>query len=107
MVPLTWEERLFGMSLLGKLPTAINPERRNCEVMILGQFGSYLMDHQPHSSGKFNNTTPVYKADAESEEGIARLAAIGLLLRSDADSWWGKQPMFRVRVQGRILTIRK
>jgi len=33
MVPVTWEERLFGMTLFGKLPVAINPERRNCEMI--------------------------------------------------------------------------
>jgi hypothetical protein len=57
IVPLTWEERSFGIPS-GKLPTAIKPERRNCEVMS-NQCGLSL-ENLPHRCGELNNTTPVF-----------------------------------------------
>jgi hypothetical protein len=57
IVPLTWEERLFGIPS-EKLPMAIKPERRNWEVMS-NQCGLTLKN-LPHRCGELDNTTPVF-----------------------------------------------
>jgi hypothetical protein len=57
IVPLTGEERLSGILLSGKLPTTINPERRNCQDAKLT--GLNLRNQNPHCGRKFNNATPI------------------------------------------------
>jgi hypothetical protein len=58
IVPLTGEERLSGILLSGKLPTTMNPERRNCRSMV-SKFGSDPKDQNTHCGRKLDNATPV------------------------------------------------